>query len=179
MEIELVTKADVGRIMEIYRYYVEQTDITFEYVMPSEEEFTGRIRDILKKFPYLVAKEDGKIWGYAYAAPFKGRAAYDWSVETTIYVDQEAPGRGIGTQLYRELEKRLAAQNIQNLNACITYPNDRSISFHTKRGYKTVAHFTKCGYKFDRWLDMIWMEKFLGTHPEVPQPVRWANLALE
>ena len=175
MEIRDVKKEDIAGIMEIYRYYVEETDITFEYVMPTEEEFTGRVEKILEKYPYLVEQEDGKIVGYAYAGTFKGRAAYDWAVETTVYVDRDCHGKGIGKALYEELEKLLKEQNIQNLNACITFPNEPSEAFHRKMGYRTVAHFEKCGYKFGRWLDMIWMQKFIGEHPDTPAKVIWRN----
>ena len=146
MEIRDVKKEDIAGIMEIYRYYVEETDITFEYVMPTEEEFTGRVEKILEKYPYLVAQEDGKIVGYAYAGTFKGRAAYDWAVETTVYVDRDYHGKGIGKTLYEELEKLLKEQNIQNLNACITFPNEPSEAFHRKM---RVQVRTMAGYDLD------------------------------
>lgn len=178
MNIRIIERKDIPKVMEIYRYYVEHTDISFEYTMPSLEEFTRRVTDISAKYPYLVAEEEGVIEGYAYAGTFKGRAAYDWAVEATVYVEQEQRGKGIGTALYEELEACLKKQNIQNINACITYPNEGSISFHEKMGYKKAAHFEKCGYKFHRWLDMIWMVKFIGTHPENPEPVIWCRREL-
>lgn len=173
MNIRFIKEKDIESVMEIYRYYVENTDITFEYVMPSKEEFAGRIRNILEKYPYLVSEEDGIVTGYAYAGTFKGRAAYDWAVETTVYVRKDLHKKGTGRALYLELERLLKEQNIQNLNACITCPNDPSEAFHKSLGYKTVAHFEKCGYKFGRWLDMIWMQKFIGSHPDKPEPVIW------
>lgn len=171
MNIRLAESKDILEIMEIYRYYVDNTDITFEYVLPTVEEFTARIRGIQEKFPYLVAEKDGRVVGYAYAGTFKGRAAYDWSVELSVYVDKDCKGEGIGTLLYEELEKCLKKQNIVNLYACITYPNPTSQAFHEKMGYKTVAHFEKCGYKSGRWLDMIWMQKFLCERPQHPKAV--------
>ncbi len=173
MKIRTAEKQDVKRLVEIYSYYVENTDITFEYETPSEEEFEGRIQKILEKYPYLVAEKDGQILGYAYAAPFKTRAAYDWAVETTVYVDQKCHEKGVGTALYEELERLLKEQNIRNLNACITWPNIPSQNFHKKRGFETVAHFHKCGFKFGRWIDMIWMEKMIGEHQGDPGPVIW------
>ncbi|MDO5134584.1 MAG: GNAT family N-acetyltransferase [Eubacteriales bacterium] len=175
MKIRQVEREDIPALVEIYRYYVENTDITFEYVPPSQEEFTRRVQEITARYPYLVAEEEGEILGYAYGAAFKGRAAYDWSVETTVYVNWEKRGRGVGTRLYRELERELREQNIQNANACITYPNQGSMSFHEKEGYRLAAHFEKCGYKLGRWLDMIWMEKLIGSHPEDPGKVLWKN----
>ena len=102
--IRVATEADAEEILAIYAKYIEQTAITFEYVVPSIEEFRGRIRHTLERFPYLAAEKEGKIAGYAYVSPFKERAAYDWSVETSIYVDMEQKRSGIGRRLYEELE---------------------------------------------------------------------------
>lgn len=98
---------DAARILEIYAYYVEHTVISFEWDVPSLEEFENRMRDIMKKYPYLVIERDGKIEGYAYAHPFVGRAAYDWSSELTIYLDHDARKGGLGRRLYEELADRL------------------------------------------------------------------------
>ena len=119
----------------------------------------------------LIAEEGGVALGYAYAGAFKGRPAYDWAVEVTAYVKMDFSGHGVSTLLYTGLERCLSMQNIINLNACITYPNEKSEAFHRKLGYKTVAHFTKCGYKSGAWKDMIWMEKFLCAHPAAPAAV--------
>ena len=125
----------------------------------------GKNGDLLIK----INIEDNKIYGYAYASTFKGRPAYDWSVETSIYVKCNFSRNKVGTLLYNELERYLKLQNIINVNACITYPNEKSENFHKKFGYKTVGHFTKCGYKFGQWHDMFWMEKFLGEHSIPPR----------
>ena len=108
--------------------------------------------------------------GYAYASAFKGRAAYDWSVETSIYLDKEHTHRGIGRLLYQMLEETLLKQNVRNLCACITYPNPQSITFHEAFGYRTVAHFTASGYKLGAWHDVIWMEKAILPHDLDPLP---------
>ena len=113
--IRVATEADAEEILAIYAKYIEQTAITFEYVVPSIEEFRGRIRHTLERFPYLAAEKDGKIAGYAYVSPFKERAAYDWSVETSIYVDMEQKRSGIGRKLYEELENILKQQGILNV----------------------------------------------------------------
>ena len=112
------------------------------------------------------------------AAPFKTRAAYDWAVETSIYVQKDFHGHGVGKRLYLALEDLLRQQNILNSNACITYPNPESIHFHEALGYRMVAHFSKCGYKLGRWHDMVWMEKHLAQHPEHPEPVISVNNCL-
>ena len=114
--------SDAPRILEIYTYYVENTVITFEYDVPSLEEFENRMIDIMKKYPYLVIERDGRIEGYAYAHPFVGRAAYDWASELTIYLDHNAKKCGLGRKLYEALAERLKAMGVLNLYACIGYP---------------------------------------------------------
>lgn len=171
MNIRIARPEDAEDLLKIYEYYVLNTAITFEYELPSVEEFAGRIANTLKKYPYLLAEEDGRAIGYAYAGPFKNRAAYDWAVECSIYVDRTLKRKGCGRRLYEELEALLKAQNITNLNACIAYAqvedehlqND-SVAFHEHMGYKMVGQFHSCGYKFDRWYDMVWMEKMLAEH---------------
>ena len=162
---------DAARLLEIYAYYVEKTAITFEYDVPSLEEFRGRIRHIKERYPYLVIERNGVIEGYAYAGVFKDRAAYDRSCEMTIYLDREAVGEGLGRKLYEALEEALKAQGILNLYACIGYPDEpdeyldyNSAQFHEHLGYRTVGTFHQCGYKFGRWYSMIWMEKMIGEH---------------
>ena len=170
LRIRMAVPEDAGTLLKIYEPYVKNTCITFEYQVPSVEEFTQRIRETLKKYPYLIAEQNGEILGYAYASAFKERAAYDWAVETSIYVSEGARRTGAGSLLYEALEDYLKRQNVINVNACIAYPNPGSIAFHEKYGYRTVGHFTKCGYKLGQWWDMVWMEKMLGPHPEQPEP---------
>lgn len=171
LSIRIATIEDAEQLLAIYAPYVENTAITFEYEVPSLEEFTNRIQNVLKKFPYLVAMENDKIVGYAYASPFKARAAYDWAVETSIYVDGNQKRKGIGKYLYAVLEDLLSKQGILNVNACIAYPVEEdkyltldSVKFHEKLGYETVGRFHQCGFKNHKWYDMIWMEKMLGEH---------------
>lgn len=171
MNIRIANVKDAKDLLHIYEYYVKNTSITFEYDTPTIEEFKSRISTTLIKYPYIVAEENGKIYGYAYASAFKSRRAYDWSVETSIYVQAGKGSHGVGTLLYNELERLLKLQNIINVNACITYPNEKSQEFHEKFGYKKVAHFTKCGYKFGQWHDMIWMEKFINEHNATPKEI--------
>lgn len=171
MRIRTANTGDAACILGIYAYYVENTAVSFEYEVPTLQEFTGRIATTLERYPYLVAEEDGEILGYAYAGPFKARAAYDHSCEVSIYVRRDVRQRGIGRALYEELERRLAAQGILNLYACIADPIEQdeyltrdSESFHVRMGYQNVGEFHKCGYKFERWYNMIWMEKMIGRH---------------
>ncbi len=177
--VRMATENDAAALLEIYKYYVKNTAITFEYEVPSVEEFKERMRRVLLKYPYLVAENQGEIAGYAYASPFHERAAYQWCVETSIYVNHDLHQRGMGRLLYDELEKRLKDKGILNLNACIGYPEKEdeyltfnSVRFHEKMGYSMVGEFHKCGYKFDRWYNMVWMEKMLGEHTCPPTPVK-------
>ena len=160
---------DAKDILNIYSFYVENTSITFEYDVPTEEEFRERISNTLIKYPYFVALIDGEIVGYAYLSAFRVRAAYMYSAETSIYVKKDIHSKGVGTLLYSTLEEAARKQGIVNLNACITFPNEKSETFHRKFGYKKAAHFTKCGYKFNRWCDVIWMEKHIGEHSIPPK----------
>ena len=171
MIIRKAAVEDAARLLEIYAYYVQNTAISFEYDVPSVGEFQDRIRNTLKKYPYLILEEDGLIQGYSYAGVFKGRAAYDHCCEVTIYVDRSAKGRGYGRLLYEALEKELKAAGILNLYACIGFPDvedeyltRNSEQFHRHLGYTTVGEFHQCGYKFGRWYNMIWMEKMIGEH---------------
>lgn len=169
--IRSVKLEEAEKLLRIYTPYITDTAITFEYDVPSVEEFEDRIIKIKEKYPYLVAESDGEILGYAYAAAFHPRAAYSRCVEMAIYLKMDARRQGIGQKLYEELEVRLKEQGILNLYACIGYApvedeylTNASVRFHEKMGYKINGRFTKCGYKFGRWYDMVWMEKMIGEH---------------
>lgn len=171
MEIRPADIMDVDGILNIYEYYVKYTAVTFEYEVPSRGEMQKRIARILEKYPYYVAVDEGRIVGYAYAGPFVGRAAYDWSAELTIYLDVHETRRGLGRKLYESLEQTLRDMGILNLYACIAVPEvpdeyltRNSAQFHAHMGFQQVGEFHRCGYKFQRWYDMIWMEKIIGEH---------------
>lgn len=191
---------DASTLLAIYKPYVENTAITFEYDVPTIEEFAGRIRKTLEKYPYLVLERTASIvggdctenvgtiagskcvaggngagaaevLGYCYAGVFKGRAAYNRSVETSIYVKMGEHGKGYGRALYSEQEKELKARGILNAYACIASPkpgsthlDNSSQKFHEHMGYTLVGTFHDCAYKFGQWYNMIWMEKMLGEH---------------
>ena len=202
--IRPATPEDAEALLSIYAPYVAHTAITFEYDVPSLEEFRKRIAHTLQHYPYLVAereinssapdiKDEGncsactEIAGYAYAGPLHARAAYAWSVETSIYVRESERKSGIGKALYASLEKALAAQNMTNLNACIASPvvddeylNHNSIQFHQHLGYSMVGEFHKCAYKFGRWYNMVWMEKIIADHPDrQPDVIPFAQIPPE
>lgn len=172
------TLTDAPRLLEIYDYYVKNTAISFEWDTPSLEEFEDRMRKIMQRYPYLVILRNEQIEGYAYARAFVGRAAYDWSCEMTIYLDHNAHKCGMGRILYEALETALREMGVLNLYACIGYPEQEdeylttnSADFHKHLGYVKVGEFYKCGYKFDRWYHMIWMEKIIGKHQDRQAPV--------
>ncbi|MFM1630826.1 GNAT family N-acetyltransferase [Streptococcus mutans] len=162
MKIRNACKEDAKQLLAIYAPYVEKTAITFEYQVPSLEEFEERIEKTKQKFPYLVAEEEGILQGYAYALQLIiivqlmiGRLNY------LYYIREKARGKHIGSQLYASLERNLQETGFVNLLVCIALPNNASLTFHKKHGYEQVAHFKKVGYKFDKWHDIVWMQKRL------------------
>ena len=175
LKIRMATTADAEALLSIYAPYVKNTAISYEYDVPTLGEFTRRINKTLKTYPYLVAEYQDEIVGYAYASRLHERKAYDWAVETSIYVRQDLRGLHIGKRLYDVLEEILKLQNVLNLNACIAYPEAEdeyltrnSVQFHEHLGYRMIGRFHQCAYKFGRWYDMVWMEKSMGEHPAVP-----------
>lgn len=172
--LKIATVDDAEALAAIYKPYVEKTAISFEYIAPDVGEFKNRISAKLKEYPFIVAVYAGEAIGYTYASEFLPRPAYKHSVETTLYIKQGFHSTGVGRKLYMALEELLKRQNVLSLNACIAYAdvpdytlNNNSTLFHSKMGYRYVGRFNASGYKFDRFYDMIWMEKML-TEPVVP-----------
>ena len=161
--IRPATENDIPEMLAIYGPYVENTTITFEYDVPCRREFTRRFLDITAQYPWLVWEEEGQILGYAYASAPYTRAAFSWCAEPSIYLRPEAKGKGIGRKLYAVLETILDRQGYQVLYALITSENGESIGFHEKMGYEIRGDFPNCGFKFNRWLGLIWMEKRIKT----------------
>ena len=169
--LRLATVDDAADILNIYKYYVLNTAISFEYTVPALEEFKNRIQKTLEKYPYYVALIENKIVGYAYAGAFNEREAYKYCVELSIYIDKDYKRRSIGRLLYDTLEQKLKTNGITNLYALIAvsekedkYLNSDSENFHKSLGFKQVGKCSKCGYKFDRWYDVIYAEKFIKEH---------------
>ena len=167
MPIRPAAEADLPRILEIYAPYIEKTAYSFEYTVPTLEDFTLRFRTITKQFPWLVWEEEGTVLGYAYgSAPFE-RAAFGWCAEASIYLSPEAQGRGVGRRLYSALEDILTLQGYQKVYALITTENTASLAFHEAVGYSYTATLPGCGWKFDRLHGIVWMEKPLNP-VEIP-----------
>jgi len=165
--IRIATTADIPAILEVYAPYIEKSTATFEYDVPCLRSFTQRFLAITEKFPWLVWEENGKVLGYAYASAPYERAAFSWCAEPSVYLRPDARGRGIGRRLYAALEAILKDQGYQVLYALITDENVASIRFHERSGYVQKVHFPDCGFKFGKWLGLVWMEKRL-TSVEIP-----------
>jgi L-amino acid N-acyltransferase YncA len=163
-----VAPADAGAIADIYAPYVRDTAITFEIDPPDAAEMRGRIVATMADFPWLVAEQDGRILGYAYATSFRARAAYRWIVETTVYVAQDHGRRGIGRALYAPLLKRLQEQGFCAAIGAIALPNDASVAIHEAIGFTYRGTYDRVGYKLDRWHDVgLWQCDF-GERPLSP-----------
>ena len=162
MIIRLAQKEDLPQILKIYAPYITDTTVSFEYRVPTEEEFSCRFFNITQQFPWLVWEEKGEILGYAYgSAPFE-RAAYSWCAESSIYLAPHAKGRGIGRALQTALEEILTLQGYRILYALITTENTASQAFHKAVGFAPCAEFPGCGFKFGREHGVIWLQKTLN-----------------
>ena len=178
ISIRIAAPEDAPALLDIYAYYVRHTAITFEYEVPTPEEFAARIRNTLKKYPYLVAVKDGVMVGYAYAGPFHSRPAYGWTAETSIYLRRDFQGNGLGQRFYHALEELSRAQGVRTLVACVTYSQaespyvtDASVRFHSRLGYDLAGRLKRCGLKFGQWFGTCYFEKALGDYPETPAPL--------
>lgn len=169
-QIRLVQEKDIPSILEIYRPYVLETAISFEYEVPSIEDFNRRVRIIACDYPYLVYLLDEKIIGYAYAHKQMERAAYQWNAELSVYVDQSYVRRGIGKALYGCLLEILSIQHVQNVYGIVRTPNPNSEKLHESFGFRKLGVFHQTGYKSGCWHDVTWFEKSIGTHDPCPQP---------
>ena len=182
LTIRFATPADAEQLVAIYAPYVLKTAITYEYAVPSAAEFAERISAYSEKYPYLVAEMNGSPVGYAYARPLGSRPAFDWAVETAIYIREDCKGRGVGKTLYEKLEAILKVMGIRTVTAAVAsvshddpYLTDASIRFHLAMGYIPVGTFHNAGCKFGRWYDLTWLEKAIGAYesdPPHPQTVR-------
>ena len=168
LTIREVRVEDAERLVEIYSHYVLNTAVSFEYEVPTVEEFTNRIQKICAKYPYLVCLDQDKVIGYAYAGAYSVREAYSWTATTSIYIDREYRRKGAGKMLYAALEERLRERGIVNLLAGVAYAEEEdeylshdSLHFHQKMGYIQVARMMTIGKKYDRWYDLLWLQKKL------------------
>ncbi len=170
--LRLAREADAESLLEIYAPLVRETPISFELAPPGVEEYRGRIATVLETTPWLVCEEGDAILGYAYASKFRPRPAYQWSVETTVYVHEKHQKRAVGRALYETLFDCLRLQGYRTALAVIALPNVASVALHEKVGYQPVGVVHDVGYKLDRWHDIGFWELALQEHSSFPSPPR-------
>ncbi|WP_375428064.1 arsinothricin resistance N-acetyltransferase ArsN1 family B [uncultured Sphingomonas sp.] len=162
---------DAVAIAAVYAPYVTDGVISFELDPPDAAEMARRMAAGGARHPWLVAEEDGHVLGYAYASAFRTRAAYDWAVETTVYLADDAQGRGVGRALYEELLARLTKAGFTQAVAIIALPNDPSVRLHERLGFALVGVNPAIGWKHDRWIDVgIWQRALAVLEEPRPFP---------
>lgn len=159
MEIRRATPDDAAALLSIYRPYVENTAVSFEQVVPTEEEFARRIEATIRTHEWLVIQASDALCGYAYATPHRSREAYKFSVETSVYVRTENQQQGIGRRLYEALFASLSSFDFRNAYAAIGLPNDDSIALHKSLGFQHIGIFREVGFKQDVWWDVSWWQR--------------------
>jgi phosphinothricin acetyltransferase len=164
--IRAATTADAAAIAAIYRPYVEESRVSFEEAAPDAAEMASRMASPLH--PWLVAEEEGKLLGYASSSPYHRRPAYRWTVETSIYLDREAHGRGIGRQLLSAMIERLIGQGYVTAIAAIALPNPVSIALHERLGFVPAGTYRGVGFKRDEWTDVSLWQRDLAPRRAVP-----------
>jgi L-amino acid N-acyltransferase YncA len=157
------TSKDASAICAIYNYYVRETVVTFEETFVAESEMAQRINDVVRHLPWLVWEEGGEVVGYAYASPWKVRAAYRNSVESSIYLAPGVTGRGIGKQLYIALIAKLREKGLHCVIGGAALPNPASVALHEKLGFTKVAEFREVGFKFGKWVNVAYWELVLDA----------------
>lgn len=168
--LRVASEQDAAAMLAIYAPYVLQTTVSSEYTPPPLTEFQQRIATYGQKLPWLLCEYNEDILGYGYASPHRTRAAYQWSVETSIYVSAEWHRHGIAGALYSALFELLAMQGYYNIFVGITSPNERSMKFHKAMGFIISGAYQESMYKFGQWRDVLWMGKTLRPHEGEPQP---------
>lgn len=163
--IRPATPDDAEAIVRIYNYYIEETIITFEEEPIDAVEIVRRMGRPPADFPWFVHEDGGRIDGYAYAAPWRTRVSYRFSAESSVYLDPERIGCGIGTALYRKLIETATGRGLHLLIGGITIPNPPSIRLHERLGFEKVAHFREVGRKFDQWIDVGYWQLKLPAEP--------------
>lgn len=170
MIFRIAKENDIAGILEIYRPYILNTAVSFEYEVPALDEFSLRFTKITRKFPWLVCEVDGVLAGYAYASLAFERAAYQWDAGISVYIHEKYHRLGIGNSFYHYIEQLLTLQGYCKLYACVTGGNETSHLFHEKMGFSNIGVFRRCGYKFNQWHDVIWYEKILSPVSSPPPP---------
>lgn len=170
LKVRYAVPEDVPALLDIYQHYIP-TNITFEYTLPSQEEFSRRVGSISQVYPYLAVEEGGKLLGYAYAHRIAERAAYSWGAELSIYLHPDAAGRGLGRRLYQALMELLRLQGVRTVYGLVASPNPASEGLHRSLGFELMGVQHKAGYKNGQWIDLLWFEKPIAPYTLSPAPV--------
>ena len=170
MTLRFATPDDAPALLNIYRQSIPTT-VTFEYELPSQDEFVRRITSMSAVYPYLILEEAGNVLGYAYAHQIAERAAYRYGAELSIYLDQTQQGRGLGKKLYQVLISLLRLQGVHTVYGLVASPNPASEALHQSLGFHVMGIQANAGYKNDRWIDLIWYEMAILPYREHPDPV--------
>lgn len=168
LEVRMATQKDIPKMLDIYGPIIQNTSISFEYDLPTLEQFAGRVNDILKTHPWLVCIHQDQLAGYAYAGPHRSREAYQWSTELSVYIAENYQKMGIAKALYQVLVKGLKLQGFHTGLAGITLPNEASIKFHESFGFSPIGTYHNVGFKFGRWHSVGWWEYQLTPYAESP-----------
>jgi phosphinothricin acetyltransferase len=162
--VRAATADDVPRLTDIYNHYVTHSQATFDIDPFTVEQRREWFSHYAPTGPHrlLVAEDDGFVSGFATSSPFRARAAYATSIETSVYCDPERVGHGIGSMLYTHLFEQLAGEDLHRALAGITLPNDASLSLHERFGFVKIGEYSEVGRKFGRFWDVAWFEKPLG-----------------
>lgn len=180
--VRLVEKNDAASILNIYGPYVLNTAITFEYDVPTIDEYMNRIETAISEFPWLVCLQSNEIVGYAYATKFRYRTAYQWSPESTIYLSPSIQGKGVARILYETLFEILKLQGYFSVFAGVAIPNEQSEGLHIGTGFEEIGVFKNIGYKLREWHSTRWyqlkLQKYI-SEPNVPVNINRCKLTQE
>ncbi|NPV93526.1 MAG: N-acetyltransferase [Firmicutes bacterium] len=169
--IRLAAPSDAAGILDIYAPFILNTAVTFELEVPTVQEMAQRIENTLARYPWVVWEVDRKVAGYAYASTYNERAAYQWSVVSSVYVDQSCRKQGGATRLYSALRDFLRLQGFHRVYAIIALPNQASERFHQGFGFEAVGTFHRAGFKLGQWHDVGWYELSID-HGGLESPVK-------
>jgi phosphinothricin acetyltransferase len=177
MKIRIAKPEDAKDILAIYAPYIINTSFTFETEVPSVDEFAERIQNYLLNYPWLVCEENANIVGYAYAVRHRERTAYQWSVESSVYINDDFQRKGIAKALYTALFEFLKKQGFRNVYAVINLPNDKSVDFHEDCGFKYFATYEQVGYKLGKWKNVGWWRLILNEfNGEPAAPLKFSEM---
>lgn len=170
MNLRFAAPEDVPALLAVYQNYIPTT-VTFEYTLPTPEEFSRRVSSVSALYPYLVLEKGNKVLGYAYAHPIAERAAYGWGAELSVYLRPDAVGKGLGKRLYRALIELLRLQGVHTVYGLVARPNPASEALHAALGFRVMGVQQKAGYKNGRWIDLLWFERAVAPYDPDPAPL--------